>query len=115
MSTSLPSNYIELLTGRLSTLPEVRLGYLFGTRASDHARPTSDLDIAVLVDGRHAAGPKEINRTVRRLASRLSGEISSTLLDIVLLNNAPVLLRHRVPRDGQLLFARDEVTRVRCQ
>lgn len=113
MSKGLPSNYTELLTGRLSALPEVRLAYLFGSHASGHSRPTSDLDIAVLVDEPYAADPGEINRTLRRLIGRLSGEISSTLLDIVLLNNAPTLLRHRVLRDGVLLYTRSEVERVR--
>jgi hypothetical protein len=35
------------------------------------------------------------------------------LLDIVLLNDAPALLRHRVLRDGILLFQRSHEERVR--
>ncbi len=108
----MPSNYIELLTGRLSALPEVRLAYLFGSRASGSARATSDLDVAVLVDEQLADDPGEIKSTLRRLVGELSGEISSTLLDIVLLNNAPILLCHRVLRDGLMLYARDEVERI---
>lgn len=112
MSQSLPSNYSELLTRHLSVLPEVRLAYLFGSQASGRTRATSDLDVAVLVDEQRADGPGEINRTLRRLAGKLGGEISSTLLDIVLLNNAPVMLRHRVLKDGLVLYARNEVERV---
>ena len=112
MSNCLPSNYTDLLTEHLSALPEVRLAYLFGSRVGGLARPDSDLDIAVLVDDQLAAGARKVNRTLRKLAGRLSGEISSTLLDIVLLNNAPILLRHRVLKDGVLLYARSEGERV---
>ena len=98
MSADLPPNYSDLLTRRLAALPEVRLAYLFGSRASGSARPASDLDVAILVDNRLAATPGLINRTIRRFAGRLSGEIPSCSLDIVLLNTAPALLRHRVLR-----------------
>ncbi len=108
-----PTNYSDLLSERLASLPEVRLAYLFGSRVRESARPSSDLDIAVLVDDQGARGPGEINRTIRRLAGRLSGEIPSGSLDIVLLNAAPALLRHRVLRDGVLLYARSETERVR--
>ena len=113
MSDALPTNYSGLLTRRLAALPEVRLAYLFGSRVKGSSRPDSDLDIAILVDDRLAAGPGEINRTVRRLAGRLSGEIPSEALDVVLLNTAPALLRHRVLREGLLLHARNETERVR--
>lgn len=113
MSNALPMNYTELLSEGLAALAEVRLGYLFGSRAKDAARPSSDLDIAVLVDNEFAADPGAINRTIRRIAAHLSGDISSQLLDLVLLNTAPTILRHRVLRDGVLLYARSEQERVR--
>jgi hypothetical protein len=50
---------------------------------------------------------------IRHLAARLGREVSSSLLDIVLLNDAPALLRHRVLRDGILLFQRSPEERVR--
>ena len=113
MNDALPPNYADLLTRRLAALPEIRLAYLFGSRVKGSARPDSDLDIAILVDDRLAAGPGEINRTIRRLAGRLSGEIPSEALDVVLLNTAPAVLRHRVVREGKLLHARSETERVR--
>ena len=115
MSERLPPNYTQLLAQRLSSLPEVRLAYLFGSRANGRARSDSDLDVAVLVNKEGAAGASRVKQTLRLLAGRLSGEIPSTLLDIVLLNHAPALLRHRVVRDGLVLFARDEVERVRFE
>jgi hypothetical protein len=52
-------------------------------------------------------------RAIRRLAGRLGRCVPSELLDIVLLNTAPVLLRQRVLRDGMLLFQRSDEDRVR--
>ena len=113
MSAGLPPDVSNLLTKQLAALPEVRLAYLHGSRARGSARPASDVDVAILVDAPQAATPGRINRTIRRLAGRLSGEVPSSSLDIVLLNNAPALLRHRILRDGTLLHARSETERVR--
>ena len=95
----------------LSELPGVRLGLLFGSRARGGARETSDFDIGVLVD-EHLVHD-DPGKTIRRLAARLGREVSSALLDIVLLNHAPPLLRHRILRDGIVLFERTEGERVR--
>jgi predicted nucleotidyltransferase len=90
---------------------EVRLGYLFGSRARGDARHDSDYDIGVLLDPDAASGDQ--GAIVRRLAGRLGRVVSSTLLDLVVLNDAPPLLRHRVLRDGLVLFQRSPEERVR--
>jgi hypothetical protein len=99
------------LSDAVAELPEVRLAYLFGSRAGDRAREDSDFDIAVLVDGR-AIG-EDRGRLIRRLAGRLGRKVSSALVDVVILNDAPALLRHRVLRDGVLLMARSPEDHVR--
>ena len=97
-----------------AALPEVRLGYLFGSRATGRARPDSDIDIAVLIDEGMCADARHVNHVLRRVAGHVGGgDVPSDLLDVVLLNEAPVLLRHHVLRDGVLLYKRDEVERVR--
>ncbi len=73
------------------------------------SRPGSDFDIAVLVDDSSAMGASGVNRAIRRLG----GDVPAQLLDIVLLNNVPPLLRHRVLRDGVLLHMRSKEERVR--
>ena len=113
MNDAMSANFSDALSERCASLPEVRLAYLFGSRARGQNRPASDFDIAVLVDDALAMDPGGINRTIRRLAGRLGGDIPSSLLDIVVLNSAPALLRHRVLRDGLLLHARDATERVR--
>lgn len=101
----------ERLAAAVRELPEVRLAFLFGSRAHGHERPDSDFDIGILLDD-EAAG-SERGGTIRRLAGRLGRVVASALLDVVVLNDAPVLLRQRVLRDGVLLHERVAGERVR--
>jgi len=105
------------LRGRLArglrAEPAVRLAWLFGSRARGAARPDSDIDVAVLVDDACAAGPGAVKATLFQLIGALGRAVRSDRLDLVLLNRAPPLLRHRVVRDGVLLHARSEAERVR--
>ena len=91
----------------------VRLAWLHGSRARGTARRESDIDVAVLLDDECAANPSAIKDSIWRLAGALGREVPSDRLDLVLLNHAPALLRHRVIRDGVLLFARSDAERVR--
>ena len=103
----------DRLTRRLGDDSSVRLAWLHGSRARGAARKESDIDIAVLLDDEHAASPSAIKDSIWRLAGALGREVPSDRLDLVLLNDAPALLRHRVIRDGVLLFARSDAERVR--
>jgi len=105
------SSAVERLGKALAEMPEVRLAFLFGSRARGQARKDSDFDIAVLVDDRLAS--EDRGKLIRSFAARLGREVSSRLLDIVILNDAPALLRHRVLRDGIILFERAPEERVR--
>ena len=61
---------------------------------------------------RIARGPRD-GTPIQPGASPRQARSSGERLDIVLLNDAPALLRHRVIRDGILLFARSDAERVR--
>jgi predicted nucleotidyltransferase len=108
---ALTPSAVDRLGPAIRDLGEVRLAFLFGSRARGRARPDSDFDIAVLLDP--AAARADRGSTVRRLAGRLGCLVSSALVDLVILNDAPALLRHRVLRDGILLFERSGEDRVR--
>ena len=95
------------LAGVLATFPEVELAYLFGSHAHDRARAESDIDVAVQLDS--AATPRE---TLAKLFDHLGRVAPSDRLDVVILNHAPSLLRHRVLSSGRLLFERTPVSRV---
>ena len=88
---------------------DVVAGYIFGSMAQGRARPGSDVDVAVLLsddlDGEA--------RFMRRL--RLGTEVEEAIghrTDLVVLNDAPPLLRHQVLKHGRLVFERDRAARV---
>jgi predicted nucleotidyltransferase len=102
---------VERLGQALTEIAEVRLAFLFGSRGRGRARPDSDFDIGILLD--EQAAREDRGAIVRRIAARLGYVVSSALLDLVVLNDAPPLLRHRVLRDGVVLLQRSPEERVR--
>ena len=87
--------------------PQIRLGYLFGSRAGGLDGPVSDWDMAVLAD-RGAANPDLRSCLTVQLAKRLEGG----KIDLILLNTAPVELAFSVISTGEILYERDVATRV---
>jgi len=88
---------------------DIDCAYLFGSAARGDGGPMSDLDVALLFAESTPAGRRfDLAAAVGEEAERLT----KTPVDIVILNDAPPALRHRVIRDGLLLFVNDEQSRV---
>jgi len=88
---------------------DVVAGYVFGSIAQGRTRPSSDVDVAVLLSDGLDGG----TRFARRL--RLGAEVEDVIgcqTDLVVLNDAPPLLQHQVLKHGRLLFERDRAARV---
>jgi predicted nucleotidyltransferase len=83
---------------------------LIGSQARDTAGPLSDVDIGVW----HDATLDSPSRLRLRLAltQAASQALGTDEVDVVLLNGATPLMRHRAMRDGQYLVERDRKTRV---
>ncbi len=98
---------IELIEKRLKTVEEILFAYLFGSRAGGRPRPDSDWDVAVFLrDGL-------TKRQRFRIRVRLSAELEELgKVDVVVLNDAPPLLAHRV-LTGRRILVRDKVALVR--
>lgn len=82
--------------------------YLFGSVARETASETSDIDIGVLLR-------TEPTGHLNNLRFNLEGALERALerqVQIVVLNNAPPDLVHRVLRDGRLLVDRDPSSRI---
>lgn len=96
----------------LSSAREIQAAYVFGSVASGRTRKDSDIDIAVLVR-------KNAVRDTLRYRLKLMAELGATLhrsdVDVVILNEAPPLLAHRVLSKGKLIFERSASARVRFQ
>jgi predicted nucleotidyltransferase len=88
---------------------EVLAIFIFGSLAKGQARESSDVDIAVYVE------PDAVPQSALTLRLGYIVELERAIgkrVDLVLLNQAPPLLRHQVFRHGRLVFERDRA-RVR--
>lgn len=84
---------------------EILEAYLFGSKATGAAQAHSDLDVAVyLADARPAVSPFGY---AADLAAALMRALGVPRVDVVILNEAPPLLYHRVLRDGVRILSRD--------
>lgn len=78
--------------------------YLFGSFAKGTPTPSSDIDLAFLLDKKTAGADST------ELSSRYSVDLSEKLgreVDVIILNEAPPFLKFQVLRYGQPLFERD--------
>jgi len=96
---------IESLRRRLGARPEILEAYLFGSQARQGGQPHSDIDVAVCVDRDRLAD--SLFGYAAELTAELVALLQSNAVDVVVLNQAPPLLYHRVLRDGLRLFTRD--------
>ena len=96
---------VERLMRALEPRPEIEEAYLFGSHARGDEHPQSDVDVAVYVDeARAAAGPFGYQAD---LTTHLMDALGTNAVDVVVLNKAPILLYHRVLRDGVRLLSRN--------
>jgi predicted nucleotidyltransferase len=107
-------NSIEkALTSYFESRPEVEAAYIFGSVVTGRARPDSDIDVAILVEDR--TRPKKGFRYRLDRLTDLMGVLQRDDVDVVLLNEAPPLLAHRVLSRGRLVFERSPAARVHFQ
>jgi uncharacterized protein len=88
----------------------VAFAYLFGSQATGEVGPLSDIDIA-LYFGETVA--PEAHFDVRlKVLGELTDLFKTDDIDLIVLNEAPPLLTHRILKGGRLLFSADEKTRI---
>ena len=96
---------IESLRRHLDARPEILEAYLFGSRARGRRQSLSDVDVAVYIDPTRL--PNAPFGYAADLTAALATALRSNAVDVVVLNQAPPLLYHRVLRDGVRLMTRD--------
>lgn len=85
----------------------VLFAYLFGSRArSGQSGPLSDLDLAVCLDDQ-----ADFFATRLHLMASLARRIRTEKFDLVVLNEAPLILRYEVVKDG-IVLKEDKPRRV---
>jgi len=95
---------VERLRRVLEARAEIREAYLFGSRARGSYHPESDTDVAVYLD--RGSAPESRSGYAAELAADLMTALRRNDVEVVVLNDAPPLLYHRVLRDGIRLLAR---------
>lgn len=99
--------------GRALDREGVVAAMLIGSQARGNPGPLSDVDIAIWHD------PDLDSRGRLDLQLRLAGDAGHALrtdeIDVVMLNHAPPLMRHRAIRDGKRLVERERDERVRLE
>jgi predicted nucleotidyltransferase len=101
------------VTAFLESRPEAQAAYIFGSVITGRSRPDSDVDIAVLVSDRVMRG--DAFRYRLDLMTSLMRILRRDDVDLILLNQAPALLAHRVLKKGKLIFERSASARVAFQ
>ena len=102
---SVDRQLLARLARALSPRDEILEAYLFGSRARGRARRDSDIDVAVYVDEARARDGVWGYRA--ELTTDLMVALGTNDIDVVVLNHAPILLYHRVLRDGVRVLSRD--------
>ncbi|WP_048049066.1 type VII toxin-antitoxin system MntA family adenylyltransferase antitoxin [Methanosarcina mazei] len=96
----------------LSVVKGVKLAYLFGSTARGESNCLSDIDIAVLFDD--ALLQKEAFDPQVELISELTCLLKTDNVDLVVLNDSPLLLTYNIIREGIILKS-DEPLRVKFE
>jgi len=89
----------------------VLAAYLFGSVARGSANDASDVDVGILL---REAPAGRLNDLPLSLEGELERELG-WIVQVVVLNDAPPDLVHRVMRDGRLLLDRDPSARIRFE
>lgn len=92
---------------------EVVSALLYGSQATGTAGPLSDVDVAVWLDPALDGGARW--RLMLELTQAACEALGTDEVQVVVLNDAPPLLRHRAIRDGIRLVDHDPLWRIRME
>ena len=114
---------IDRLRNSINTVADevaIDMVYLFGSRAESHARrecmpdaarigPLSDYDLGILL---HRTPPTDMAHLKAHFAAEMTALLGTDLVDVVILNEAPIELAYAVIAQGQILYERSVTIRV---
>jgi len=87
---------------------EILFSFLFGSIPNNKTTGVSDIDIAVMVDYNRIDGSNYRYGYKAELISELISLLSFNDIDLIILNDAPILLKHRIARFGKLIYSKDD-------
>jgi uncharacterized protein len=86
---------------------------LFGSQASGQVGPLSDVDVAIWMEP--GLGPEQRLALRSRLSQAATAALGTSEVDLVVLNDAPPLFKHRAISGAVRLVDRDPRNRVRLE
>ena len=94
------------LSSIFKAYPEIKLAYLFGSRAIGRESPLSDYDFAVYLE---YADKKRMFEIKFSLQAKLSRSLKTDNVDVVLLNIAgSPELKYNIIKEGKIIFEKKE-------
>lgn len=88
----------------------IEAAYLFGSRSNGRVGPMSDYDFGVLIKDK--INPAKYLEIKSALISDLMRALKSNAVDVVLLNESPLLLRYEILKNGRLIYDRKPAKRA---
>ena len=103
------------LNGYLQKHPEIEVAYIFGSLSQGKTNALSDIDIVIFTDSQQIN-----NKTYRygyqaEILTDLIKLLKTNNLDLVILNKANTLLKHRVLHHGILIYSKNEREHINFQ
>ena len=103
------------LTGYLQKHPEIEVAYIFGSLAQGKTNALSDIDIAIITDSQQINNKNYRYGYKAEILTDLIKLLKTNNIDLVILNEANTLLKHRVLRHGKLIYSKNERKRINFQ
>lgn len=97
------SNMMNAIKSYMQKQSYIEFAYVFGSYARGDYLVTSDIDIAISL-----SIEKLLPQEYLKLRTKLM-EITKKEIDIIILNDADTLIKHRITQEGILIFTRSEV------
>jgi predicted nucleotidyltransferase len=87
---------------------EILFAFLFGSTANDKTTGISDIDIAIMLDESKIDETKNPYGYKAELLAKLISVLSFNDIDLIILNEASLLLKHRIVQSGREIYTKDE-------
>ncbi|MCF8108016.1 MAG: nucleotidyltransferase domain-containing protein [Desulfohalobiaceae bacterium] len=98
----------QIIPELIKQFPMIEVLYLFGSQASNTAKPTSDIDVALFIDRRLYPPDPLLDL---KIGAFLEAKLQ-TRVDILILNTASPVIQHEVLKTGTRLYEKNSEKRA---